>query len=352
MPNPYMNLPAANFWKAAVVDIPARDLFMIAAKRFRIAENEKIATAGSCFAQELGKYLAQQKGITLLVEEVVDEGQPLFSARYGNIYTVQQLVQLFDRAFGAFEPVDVAWKRVDGRYIDPFRPYMFNEGLEEQDEVIRARNHHLQAVRNVFTNCTIFVFTLGLTEGWRAKTDGAVLPVAPGVVTDSIDPEDYEFHNFGIEEVRTGLAGFIERMRGVNPTARIILTVSPVPLIATYTKQHVLVATTYSKSVLRAVCGETELNFEHVYYFPSFEVISGSYSKGAYYNENMRTVTKEGVAHVMETFGRTYLYAGFGNEMTKAEPLNSPLRPTSVEAVVDDMPICDEEEIVRSIGFG
>ena len=35
-----------------------------------------------------------------------------------------------------------------------------------------------------------------------------------------------------------------------------IISVSPVPLIATATNQHALVANTYSKSVLRAAAGE------------------------------------------------------------------------------------------------
>jgi hypothetical protein len=39
----------------------------------------------------------------------------------------------------------------------------------------------------------------------------------------------------------------------VNPKAKIIVTVSPVPLIATYVDRHVLVSNCYSKAALRSV---------------------------------------------------------------------------------------------------
>ena len=42
-----------------------------------------------------------------------------------------------------------------------------------------------------------------------------------------------------------------------TPKLRILLTVSPVPLTATAGDDHVLLATTYSKSVLRAGRGPT-----------------------------------------------------------------------------------------------
>ena len=92
----------------------AREVMPIGPGGFSIDPGAKVGTAGSCFAQEVGKYLATMPGITLLTEETAGPNQPMFSALYGNIYTVRQLVQLFDRAFDAFRPSDTAWKRKDG----------------------------------------------------------------------------------------------------------------------------------------------------------------------------------------------------------------------------------------------
>ena len=61
-----------------------------------------------------------------------------------------------------------------------------------------------------------------------------------------------------------------------------ILTVSPVPLVATAAGKHVLVATTYSKSVLRVACEEVCQKAADVMYFPSYEIITGNYNRGSY----------------------------------------------------------------------
>ncbi|RMH43080.1 MAG: GSCFA family protein, partial [Alphaproteobacteria bacterium] len=84
--------------------------------------------------------------------------------------------------------------------------------------------------------------------------------------------------------------------------ARYLVTVSPVPLTATASGQHVQVATTHSKSVLRAVCGELAQNLRAVDYFPSYEIITAPATRGIFYAPNLRSVTPAGVETVMRTF--------------------------------------------------
>jgi hypothetical protein len=83
---------------------------------------------------------------------------------------------------------------------------------------------------------------------------------------------------------------------------RFLLTVSPVPLTATASGEHVLSATTYSKSVLRAVAGQLFSERENVDYFPSYEIITGSLSGAKYFEPNLRSVRAEGVEAAMNTF--------------------------------------------------
>ncbi|MES2303044.1 MAG: GSCFA domain-containing protein, partial [Pseudomonadota bacterium] len=87
-------------------------------------------------------------------------------------------------------------------------------------------------------------------------------------------------------------------------------TVSPVPLVATAENRHALVATTYSKSVLRVVAEEVARTDSRVEYFPSYEIITGSYSRGRYFESDLRSVTPEGVAHVMRVFMKHFSSAG------------------------------------------
>lgn len=311
--HPYRDMPATAFWRRSVAGKgPAID--PVAGAFLTLAREDKVATAGSCFAQNIARHL-KNSGFDFLVTESAHpivpphvaerHGYGLYSARYGNIYTARQLLQLFDRAYGAFTPAEDIWPAPGGSgLVDPFRPTIEPGGFASEAELRADRTHHLSRVREMFETLDVFVFTLGLTEGWVSTVDGAVFPLCPGVSGGVFDAGRHRFHNFRTGEVVSDLAAFIARLRGVNPGARIILTVSPVPLAATASGNHVLAATTYSKSVLRAAAQEIAEDHPGVFYFPSYEIITGAPAGARYFAEDLRNVTEEGVAHVMSVFLR------------------------------------------------
>jgi ABC-type polysaccharide/polyol phosphate transport system ATPase subunit len=311
---PYSDLPAHQFWKNAVAAVPRQEVDPVVNTRFQITKETRIATAGSCFAQNISatlrrfgfNYFVTESGAHLPPDEAQRGMYDVYSARYGNVYTARQLLQLYQRSFGTFSPVETAWQRIDGKFIDPFRPFIDPAGHDAAQAVILNALWHFSKVRELFENLDVLIFTLGLTEAWRSKIDGAVYPVAPGVAGVSPDSSRYEFVNFRMAEVVEDLERFLALLRETNPRARMILTVSPVPLIATYEPQHALVATTYSKSVLRAAAGEVCARNKNCDYFPSYEIVTGNYSRGAYFESDLRSVTSEGVDHVMRLFLKHY----------------------------------------------
>ncbi|VWD51072.1 hypothetical protein BLA50215_06170 [Burkholderia lata] len=314
--NPYRGLPDFHFWKRAVAEPAMQDVDPVSLPRFTVAREQKVATAGSCFAQHIARTLSAN-GFNYLVSETappeLDASQAharnfgVFSARYGNVYTARQLLQLIQRINGDFVPAEQYWMRDDGRLVDPFRPQIEPDGFADLDELVHARGVHFAAVRAMLEQMDVLVFTLGLTEGWRSKEDGAVYPLAPGVAGGSMDPERYEFVNFTAGEVVADVQAFLDLLRVINPSAKVILTVSPVPLIATFEPRHVLTSTTYSKSVLRVAADEIRAANAHVEYFPSYEIITGAYTRGAYFEEDLRSVKETGVAHVMRLFLNHYM---------------------------------------------
>ncbi len=230
-------------------------------------------------------------------------GYGLFSARYGNMYTARQLLQTFDRAYGRDTPVEPAWTNAHGGVVDPFRPTVQPGAFISVDEMLADRALHLAAVRRMFEQLDVFVFTLGLTECWRSRLDGAVFPICPGVEAGAFDDERYEFYNQSVDDVVQDMSQFVEGLRRINPAARVILTVSPVPLVATASPgAHVLAATTYSKSVLRVSADILARRFDAVHYFPSYEIITGAFNRGAYFAPDLRNVLEAGVSHVMRVF--------------------------------------------------
>jgi GSCFA family/Polysaccharide biosynthesis enzyme WcbI len=348
--NPYADLPDYQFWRRAVERLPIAEVNPVVDARFSLSRESKVATAGSCFAQHIARtltahgfnYYVTETGDGLSQPEAEQRNFGVFSARFGNLYTARQLVQLFDRAYGRFSPADDVWVRPDGRLVDPFRPQVEPVGFASVTALEQSRAAHFAAVREMFENLDVFVFTLGLTEAWRNRADGAIFPLAPGVVAGEMDHDRYEFINFGVKEVESDLEQFISQLSAINPSAKIILTVSPVPLIATYENQHVLVSTTYSKSVLRAAAGEIAKNNSHCDYFPSYEIITGNYNRGQYFEDDLRSIKQEGVDHVMRLFLLSY-----SNKKTSHMqlPLSTSQQEIMNEMAIANRVVCDEEAI-------
>jgi hypothetical protein len=353
MTHPYRNLPPYTRWSRAVAEPAYPDLNPVVSFPFKIAPLDKVATAGSCFAQHIARrlkasgynYFVAEPGHPLANEVLAEQfNYRVFSARYANLYTTRQLVQLIERAYGERMPEDGHWTLDDGRVVDPLRPTVEPGGFSSLAELEADRRQHLASVRRMFEELDVFVFTLGLTEAWIDSMDGTVFPVCPGVAGGEFDPARHVFHNFGAGEVTEDLRVAIDRILAINPGARFILTVSPVPLVATAEDRHVLVSTTYSKSVLRVACDEIARAYpEKVGYFPSYEIIMGTYNRGRYFGSDLRSVTEEGVSHVMRVFMET-VSTGGGD----APP--PPPRQDAAEAALSRLDeiqrvVCEEELI-------
>jgi surfactin synthase thioesterase subunit len=329
--NPYRSLPPRSFWRTAVAEPAADDIGHLWQPKFAVGQDAPILTAGSCFARHIGRALLgagmnwhdaepPPPGLTAAQREARHYGE--FSFRTGNIYTAAMLRQWLSWAFGAAAPpvgeadppVGEADPPVDGttvpagvwaeggRYFDPYRPAVEPGGHPSAEAVRAARDETLAAIRGAVGRAACLVFTLGLTEAWHDTDDGTVYPVCPGTVRGTFDERRHVFRNATFAEVYRDLSAAVALARAASPDLRVVLTVSPVPLTATATGGHALVATTYSKSVLRAVAGQLAAELGYVDYFPSYELITGSPFGARFFEPNLRTVTPEGVAFVMRHF--------------------------------------------------
>lgn len=313
MTSPYSDLPPRNFWKGAVSRRSPETVSELWQPKFGFAPDTRIATAGSCFAQHISRYLRARNAAVVDLEpgppglsaanaaNAAKYGYGIYSARYGNIYTVRHLLQLTEEAIGRFAPSDAVWER-DGRFFDAMRIGVEPAGLPSAEAVRQHRLQHLDKVRRPFSRADVFVFRLGLTEAWTHRESGTVYPTAPGTIAGSYRPDVHAFINFDFLEVYQDFVKFRRLAMKRNPGLKFLLTVSPVPLAATASDKHVLVATTYSKSVLRAVAGKLAETFENVDYFPSFDFLTSTFSRGAFHSEDARQITEAGVEAVMRLF--------------------------------------------------
>ena len=347
--NPYSDLADHRFWRKAVASVPPFAIDPIIDLPFTIAATDKVATAGSCFAQHIARQL-QSSGFHYYQPETVPAGMSaaraqelgygMYSCRYGNVYTTRQLLQLFDRAFGHFKPELDVWTRPDGRFVDPFRPRITPEGYATIEELHADREAHFAAVRTMFETLDVFLFTFGLTECWRHKSDGAVLQLAPGVAGGEWNPDEYEFWNSRIADVAGDFLQFVDKLRAINPKARVIVSVSPVPIIATMVPRHVLVSNSASKSILRVAADEVSSARPDIAYFPSYDLVSFGPNAARYYSDSMRELTPIGVSAVMRVF-----FEHFADSAPQTSPIKALKLDIAREAADVAKIVCDEEAI-------
>jgi len=348
-PNPYVDLPPSAFWRRAVSDVSPLEIADLYQPCFPITRQTVIATAGSCFAQHIGNRLKAAEFNFLDVEppppmlpEALwrDFSYGMYSGRYGNVYSIRQLLQMFQRAYGLFTPSETVWE-IEGRFYDPFRPTVEPGGFASAEEAGTMGGFHLSSLRRILKKAEVFVFTFGLTEGWIDAKDGAVYPTCPGTIIGTFDSSRHRFHNFTFAEVMADAEAFIAFAREHNPDIKFLFTVSPVPLTATASGEHVLTASLYSKSVLRAVCGELYQKHDGVDYFPSYEMVASHPYRAMFFNPNLRSVSHRGVDHVMAAF----LSAHGGAD--RPEEVAQPEAPTTAEdkALEEERAACEEEAL-------
>jgi hypothetical protein len=264
-----------------------------------ITRQTKIVTIGSCFAEELNKWL-NANGYTVAPQV------------WGQVYTPQNIAQIVRYAFEpeTWQPEEPFWV-MSGKYHDPYLKGL-KTGLpaylgDSEGDARQALAAHYEQSAQVLGEAELVVWTLGLTELWRNSRDHAAYFRVP--YPDVYNPARHEFYALTYEDVRQHLDDAITRLGRHNPRAKILLSVSPVPLHVSF-RDHLgpYVATQYSKSVLHAAALATVERHTGVYYMPSYEITR--INPLVNYKRDGRHINPECVDSIMTAFKTLYVRDG------------------------------------------
>ena len=154
------------------------------------------------------------------------------------------------------------------------------------------------------------VFTIGVAEVWQDKETGGVF--WHGVPREIYDAGRHVHRLTTVDENAANIRRLIELVRGLNPEAPIVLTLSPVPLKGTFRGISSLSADCVSKSVLRVALDQVMSDARPaVYYWPSFEIVKWAgvnLTWPAYGLDDGKTrhVTRKLVAEIVDAFVETF----------------------------------------------
>ena len=169
------------------------------------------------------------------------------------------------------------------------------------------RRAMMQTVAKRVARCRVLIITLGLIEVWRDSKTGVYTEFHPDSFSVEaraqslrVSRHQLRRNSESLEDIHALLTRF------GHPDLRILITVSPVPLMATFSKMDVVVANSYGKSLLRAVAQEWAAAHQNVDYFPSYEIVQNSNREMAW-ETDLRHVTGPAVEHIMDLFIREYI---------------------------------------------
>src|SRR4030095_8145905 len=156
-------------------------------------------------------------------------------------------------------------------------------------------------------NCRAVIVTLGLAEVWRDVQADVFLNRTPLPSLFKTQPGRYEFHLTSFAENWANLEAIHALLTQYGHSdVHIIVTVSPVPLMNTFSTMDIVVANTWAKSLLRAVAQEWASAHPNVDYFPSYEIVNNSDRREMWEND-LRHVKGQGFKHIRDVFLRNYI---------------------------------------------
>lgn len=248
-------------------------------------DREKYITAfGSCFARRVTEFL-HKEGYSVFGRDMTLDAHIV---RAGDgIVSTEALRQQFEWAFEGWKPSTELWH-------------------DKAGEVSAATEEAKRATLEIFHSTDVFIFTLGLSEVWYDKTTGDTFWRA--IPQHAFDETRHGFRVLSVEENKRNLTKVYRIIRANRPNAEIILTLSPIPLAATFRPISCVTANSVSKGALRVAIDE--LMREHpddakLHYFPSYEIATIGFPDGLM--KDMRHPKPEVVDAIMQVFKQSYL---------------------------------------------
>ena len=277
---------------------------------FSIQRTDQIFAIGSCFARGIERALLARKMAVLSAASEFESFQTInsevtglgFTNKYNTFAILNELRWALDPAVRF--PEESIVQLVDGLCYDPH----VNPTLQAVDrgETLRRRSMVTRVNARV-ASCRVLIITLGLVEVWRDVEADLVVNATPPPEALARYPGRYEFRVSSFSENMANLEEIHALLqRFGHSDLRIIVTVSPVPLMATFTPQDVVVANSYSKALLRTAAQEWAAAHPNVDYFPSYEMVMNS-AREAAWEEDLRHVQGRLVSHIMDTFLKHYI---------------------------------------------
>ena len=298
-----------NKWSDFAKALHGDEGFKLSSPTFSLSRGEQVFTIGSCFARNIEESLSDTfefpiKHYKSLPGEYAGERPRGILNKFTPLCMLTELEWFLeiDQLGVGFEDATIQ---------------RFFYGLDDSDRVIDLglqqyapvgedrfweRRQHIYSVFESLKHVGCLIITLGLIEQWFYND--VIVQHAPNNKAMLSDGELFRFESMDHDSIEDALIRIVKVIETLNPSAKVVFTVSPVPLEKTFTSDHIYVANARSKSRLLSAV-QSVMEKEAVDYFPSYEIVGLLGEQG--YESDKRHVKNDAVDLVCNEFTRAYL---------------------------------------------
>jgi len=288
--------------------------------KFKLQRSSLFFTTGSCFAREV-EFALEKLWVKLSAGEETfsyDHFSPSHSSLPSkatgpddlvsrprspmNRYCPHSMLYDIERVLEDKHSFEDTIVRLDGGKV--WDPQLKNLRLGDLNFALEMRGILDRIIRSI-VDADVVIMTLGMTESWLDIESGAVLPTPPNPVYLKKFPQRFGYFEADYDNVLSTLTAIIAKIGAYSrKSPKIIVTVSPVPMGSTFSDKDVIVANSYSKSTLVSAAQTVAKNYDHVDYFPSYEMVVNS--PRAIWHEDYIHIKQQYVAQIMREFTAHY----------------------------------------------
>ena len=278
--------------------------------KFTLPAETAFFTIGSCFARNIEMALINQ-GIRVNTALYETRKFAARDSRYGdaallhrfNAPSMQLEIENYTEANRLGEQLAYPHPNKGGFWDSH---YSNNQEPRSMDQIMAGRAYIRSAMSEAIGHAGCAIITLGLSE--------AIYDKEAGLYLNSMPPGRYAAKSkrfagvwVSAQETLDCLENIRKRMHThAGRSVKIIVTVSPVGLVRSFSANDILVANMLSKSQLRVAAAQFSDAHDDVDYFPSYEMVMLAHPKGTWLPDG-RHVRRKHVDKITALFCEHYL---------------------------------------------
>src|SRR5258706_2493470 len=245
---------------------------------------DTIFTIGSCFADEIGNQLKESKFA-------------ISKNPFGTVYNPVSIHRLLLFGLNKSFPGQESYSQNEDIYFNYHFHSSFSS-LNRGDLESKIRNSILESTSFLKTADRIII-TYGTSFVYKLKSSNEIVANCHKMPSAS-----FEKLLLTESDILKSFEEFYSNLKSIKPSAKIILTVSPVRHL-----KDTLELNTVSKSILRVACHSITNRFPEVEYFPAFEILLDDLRDYRFYKTDRLHPSDEALEYIWKNFADAYFDA-------------------------------------------